>query len=158
MPLAIAQKSDEDLIAEILAMLDRWDARLNGHQNQKREHPRVPFRSQIVVELPDLADFEDVSEEDAQLRVWARNITPAGVGFLYRKLTGDEIALAFESEDYLLLEASGLEEEGENILVHRVPVADAFQLLVENRVPNGHTLISLLWLQNNIESLRQRWS
>ena len=52
----------------------------------------------------------------------------------------------------------GLEEEGENILVHRVPVADAFQLLVENRVPNGHTLISLLWLQNNIESLRQRWS
>ena len=82
MPLAIAQKTDEELAAEIFDMLDRWDARLNGHQNQKREHSRVPFRSQIVVELPELADFENVSEEDAQLRVWARNISPAGVGFL----------------------------------------------------------------------------
>ncbi len=84
MPLAIAQKSDEELVAEIFDMLDRWDARLNGHQNQKREHPRVPFRSQILVQLPDLTEFEDVSEEDAQLRVWARNISPAGIGFLYR--------------------------------------------------------------------------
>lgn len=51
----------------------------------------------------------------------------------------------------------GLAEEGENILVHRVPVTDAFDLLAQNRVPNGHTLISLLWLQNNIQSLRERW-
>ncbi len=51
----------------------------------------------------------------------------------------------------------GLAEEGENILVHSVPVADAFELLAQNRVPNGHTLISLLWLQNNIDSLRERW-
>ncbi len=51
----------------------------------------------------------------------------------------------------------GLAEEGEDILVHSVPVADAFRLLDENRVPNGHTLISLLWLRNNIESLRERW-
>jgi len=51
----------------------------------------------------------------------------------------------------------GLAEEGENILVHSVPVADAFQLLAQNRIPNGHTLISLLWLQNNIHSLRERW-
>ena len=84
MSLAIAQKTDKQLVTEILDMLDRWDARLNGHQNQKREHPRVPFRSQMVVELPELADFEHVSAEDAQLRVWARNISPAGVGFLYR--------------------------------------------------------------------------
>lgn len=51
----------------------------------------------------------------------------------------------------------GLAEEGEDILVHRVPVADAFELLRHNRVPNGHTLISLLWLQNNIDALRERW-
>ena len=52
----------------------------------------------------------------------------------------------------------GLEEEGEDILVHSVPVSDAFTLLAQNRVPNGHTLISLLWLQNNIQSLRERWA
>ena len=51
----------------------------------------------------------------------------------------------------------GLAEEGENILVHSVPVADAFGLLAQNLIPNGHTLISLLWLQNNIHSLRERW-
>ncbi|PLW67460.1 NUDIX domain-containing protein [Pseudohalioglobus lutimaris] len=52
----------------------------------------------------------------------------------------------------------GLAEEGENILVHLVPVKDAFDLLAQDRIPNGHTLISLLWLQNNIESVRSRWS
>ena len=51
----------------------------------------------------------------------------------------------------------GLAEEGENILVHSVPVADAFELVAQNRIPNGHTLISLLWLQNNIDALRERW-
>ena len=51
----------------------------------------------------------------------------------------------------------GLAEEGENILVHAVPVADAFELVAQNRIPNGHTLISLLWLQNNIDALRERW-
>ena len=51
----------------------------------------------------------------------------------------------------------GVAEEGEDILVHSVPVADAFQLLDENRIPNGHTLISLLWLRNHIDRLRERW-
>ncbi|MEH6587734.1 MAG: NUDIX domain-containing protein [Halioglobus sp.] len=51
----------------------------------------------------------------------------------------------------------GLAEEGENILVHCVPVATAFELIALNRIPNGHTLISLLWLQNNIDTLRERW-
>jgi len=51
----------------------------------------------------------------------------------------------------------GLAEEGENILVHSVPVAEAFDLLERDRIPNGHTLIALLWLRNNIDSLRERW-
>jgi ADP-ribose pyrophosphatase len=51
----------------------------------------------------------------------------------------------------------GVPEEGENILVHSVPVAEAFELLDANRVPNGHTLISLLWLRNHIDTLRERW-
>ncbi len=84
MPLAISQKTDDEQAAELLDMLDRWDARLNGHQNQKREHPRVPFRSRILIQFPELADFEHVSEDEAQLHVWARNLSPAGVCFLHR--------------------------------------------------------------------------
>jgi ADP-ribose pyrophosphatase len=51
----------------------------------------------------------------------------------------------------------GLEEEGEDILVHSVARADALQLLADNRIPNGHTLIALQWLQIHGDSLRERW-
>ncbi len=51
----------------------------------------------------------------------------------------------------------GLADEGENMLVHAVPVADAFALLDADRVPNGHTLISLLWLRQHIAAIRERW-
>ena len=49
-------------------------------------------------------------------------------------------------------EETWLDEEGEDILVHAVPVADALELLASDRVPNGHTLISLLWFQNHVDS------
>ena len=51
----------------------------------------------------------------------------------------------------------GLQDEGEDILVHRVPRAEALELLAADRIPNGHTLIALQWLQLNVEQLRERW-
>jgi ADP-ribose pyrophosphatase len=51
----------------------------------------------------------------------------------------------------------GLQEEGEDILVHSVARSDALQMLAENRVPNGHTLIALQWLQIHGAALRERW-
>ncbi len=51
----------------------------------------------------------------------------------------------------------GLQEEGEDILVHSVPRGDALRLLAEDRIPNGHTLIALQWLHIHGESLRERW-
>jgi ADP-ribose pyrophosphatase len=51
----------------------------------------------------------------------------------------------------------GLAEEGEDILVHSVSRQDAMQLLEQDRVPNGHTLIALLWLKNHADDLRERW-
>ena len=51
----------------------------------------------------------------------------------------------------------GLADEGENILVHAVPVEEAFILLDQDRIPNGHTLISLLWLRSHIDRLRELW-
>jgi ADP-ribose pyrophosphatase len=52
----------------------------------------------------------------------------------------------------------GLEEEGEDILVHSVTRADALDLLAQNRIPNGHTLIALQWLHIHGAALRERWS
>ena len=46
---------------------------------------------------------------------------------------------------------------GEDILVHSVSRRDALQLLADDRIPNGHTLIALQWLHIHGESLRERW-
>ena len=51
----------------------------------------------------------------------------------------------------------GLAEEGEDILVHAVPRSEAMQLLAQDQVPNGHTLIALLWLAKHGDALRERW-
>jgi ADP-ribose pyrophosphatase len=51
----------------------------------------------------------------------------------------------------------GLQEEGEDILVHSITRAGALQLLAQNRIPNGHTLIALQWLHIHGAALRERW-
>ena len=51
----------------------------------------------------------------------------------------------------------GLAEEGEDILVHAVPRAEALALLDRDAVPNGHTLIALQWLRIHGDALRERW-
>lgn len=52
----------------------------------------------------------------------------------------------------------GLQSEGEDIRVHRIPRSEALALMAANRIPNGHTLIALQWLQINQDSVRERWS
>lgn len=51
----------------------------------------------------------------------------------------------------------GLQDEGEDILVHSVSRQDALRMLADNLIPNGHTLIALQWLHIHGESLRERW-
>lgn len=51
----------------------------------------------------------------------------------------------------------GLAEEGEDILVHSVPRAEALDLLARDCIPNGHTLVALQWLQIHGDKLRERW-
>ena len=51
----------------------------------------------------------------------------------------------------------GLEDEGEDILVHAVPREEALQMVADDRIPNGHTLIALQWLQIHGDKLRERW-
>ena len=55
-------------------------------------------------------------------------------------------------------EIHGLDEECEDILVHSVPRSEALQMLAENRIQNGHTLIALQWLKIHGDGLRESWS
>jgi ADP-ribose pyrophosphatase len=52
----------------------------------------------------------------------------------------------------------GCDDEGEDILVHRMPRSDLMALLDTGGVNNGHTLIALQWLRIHGEALRQRWT
>lgn len=51
----------------------------------------------------------------------------------------------------------GAAAEGEDILVHRVSRLEALELLAQDRIPNGHTLVALQWLQLQGDALRRRW-
>ena len=52
----------------------------------------------------------------------------------------------------------GRDDEGEDILVHRLPRTQVMELLDANRIDNGHTLIALQWLRIHGEALRERWT
>lgn len=51
----------------------------------------------------------------------------------------------------------GLDEEHEDILVHRLPRTEVFELLHSGAVSNGHTLVALQWFALHWERLRDRW-
>jgi ADP-ribose pyrophosphatase len=52
----------------------------------------------------------------------------------------------------------GVDEEHEDIKVHRVSCEEAFAMLRKNKINNGHTLIALQWLALNYQDLRSRWA
>jgi ADP-ribose pyrophosphatase len=52
----------------------------------------------------------------------------------------------------------GCDEEGEDILVHRLSRESVMALLDAGEISNGHTLIALQWLRIHGNALRQRWS
>ena len=54
-------------------------------------------------------------------------------------------------------EVLGLDDEGEDILVHRIPRRETLDLLAANQINNGHTLVALQWLAIHGEALRDRW-
>ncbi|MBN7795210.1 NUDIX domain-containing protein [Parahaliea mediterranea] len=70
-----------------------------------------------------------------QVRLFCGRVTRAGVGGIH-----------------------GEDSEGEDILVHSVPRADALRLLREDRIANGHTLVALQWLALQGDELRRRWT
>lgn len=52
----------------------------------------------------------------------------------------------------------GLDEEGEDIRVHRVPLAQAFAWCRDGTINNAASLIALQWVQLNLEWLTDHWS
>lgn len=51
----------------------------------------------------------------------------------------------------------GLADEGEDILVHLIPLADAVEMVRNGKINNAATIIALQWLQLNKTDLISRW-
>lgn len=54
-------------------------------------------------------------------------------------------------------EIQGVDEEGEDILVHRLSREDVLAMLADNRINNGHTLVALQWFALHWDRLRDNW-
>jgi PilZ domain len=67
---------------EVIDILNRWDARMNGHQTQKRAHPRVPYSGRISLYYGKRRG--SVEPEKEGITVWARNVSPKGIAFVYK--------------------------------------------------------------------------
>ena len=88
-----------------------------------------------VSELVPIASFiPSAGACSEQVRLFCGRVSRAGIGGIH-----------------------GLEDEGEDILVHAVPREEALQMVADDRIPNGHTLIALQWLQIHGDKLRERW-
>jgi ADP-ribose pyrophosphatase len=84
--------------------------------------------------LPIASFYPSAGACTEQIRLFCGRVSRAGVG-----------------------EVHGLEGEGEDILVHSVSRLDALQMLADNRINNGHTLIALQWLKIHGDALQERW-
>ena len=51
----------------------------------------------------------------------------------------------------------GVEDEGEDIRVFRLPVAEAFKMIDDGQIDTAVTLIGLQWLARHHTALRDRW-
>ncbi|MEO6696669.1 MAG: NUDIX domain-containing protein [Gammaproteobacteria bacterium] len=51
----------------------------------------------------------------------------------------------------------GLHDEGEDILVHVLPVAEALELMTSGRIRTASPIIALQWLASHHGELRARW-
>lgn len=54
-------------------------------------------------------------------------------------------------------EVKGLDSEGEDILVHRLPRNEVMELLERGAISNGHTLVALQWFALNEALIARSW-
>jgi len=67
---------------EVIDILNRWDARMNGHQTQRRAHERVPFS--VRIRLYNRERSSSAEQPKSGITVWSRNVSPKGIGFVYK--------------------------------------------------------------------------
>jgi hypothetical protein len=72
---------------DVLDMLDRWDERLQGHLNKKRDKQRLKFRSRVTISPADgiLHDSAETTSQSNCIDAIARNLSQAGIALISHK-------------------------------------------------------------------------
>lgn len=86
-------------VDEVQSILDRWDKRLRGHQQQKRSEKRIAFRGEIVVYIPPLParSIGRPAEAAHSERAWARNVSHNGISFLCEsRIDTEEVSICLD--------------------------------------------------------------
>lgn len=90
----VPEKTAADRAAEVLDILDRWDQRMQGHQNQKREFDRRPCRTRMTLFIPSADSVAGECQEARNTDVWCRNLSQGGLSFVHpRQLKSDEVII-----------------------------------------------------------------
>ena len=98
------------------------------------------------------------AKEEANLDINEKNIVKVTKFFSSPGGTSECIHLFAAKIDSLHIGGVyGLEEEGEDILVHVIPRLKAMDLLSEGKISNASTIIGLQWLQLNYVTLKEAW-
>jgi hypothetical protein len=66
----------------VIDILNRWDARMNGHQTQKRAHERIPYFGRVCVFPFSRHHTPDTDRQG--VAAWARNVSAKGLAFVYK--------------------------------------------------------------------------
>ncbi len=85
MKLEVRKSNPENARAEadyVLAILNRWDQKMQGHQRQKRSSERVQYGVRIT--LYNRNGLAGPDPQNSGLSVWSRNVSQGGIGFIYK--------------------------------------------------------------------------
>lgn len=98
MSLELTVRSQHKL-DEVQSILDRWDARLRGHHQEKRQELRQRFRGEFLLRLPEgtVQRARKQPKGPCTVLVRARNISSNGIAFLHTdKFDAEEVMICLE--------------------------------------------------------------
>lgn len=96
---SVPEKTDADRAEEVLDILDRWDQRMQGHQNQKREFARRPYRTRMTLFIPGADSVAGECQESCSADVWSRNLSQGGLCFIYpNQLNIDKVIICLNPD------------------------------------------------------------
>lgn len=144
------------------ALLQKQRGQQQGLQKQERpDYQSNPWLLELVAGLIDKAEPPElVAERESQEEAGAIIEQLEPIGQYYSSPGGSSEYFYLFCGKTDLREVGGvhgLEEESEDILVHVMPVEDAWHKLQQGQLNNAHTIIAMQWLQLNRDKLRQQW-